>query len=550
MPTTPKATQGPIELLTPSPRGKATKGAAQDSTFADTLAAQTIGADTEGSVEDTIAGPAKALGKHRSRGSAAAKDGEATITIADTAAASGRDTPAVSPSASPLSSPSPGGSAALAARPDGSMPMATPPNPTGAHTPVGALRQPAGTDAAQPVTSPTATSSGVDSEKVPAFAASAGSKTTAPLGPPSTTGSHDPSANGSVAGTTDPRPAASGIAATTSVPTASPTPGSPTPTSGANASATGDAGTVIDPNGTAASGRATKPAVVSTVAAAAQAPLASSPGNAQVTEVSNPATVVRSTADAGTGPTTGTSRTSRSGETGGVVTKAPTKGLTTPTAETTDTAKTTNAAGISGSLSPAGGSTGASFTLVTGPAEPGPLSAESLTGNMNAGAVETAADVHASAQAEDPLGAPIDLTADPEDLRAQLGDRVAMAVTRGVERAEVQVRPEGMGPIRIELTMQGNEAHVQFAAAHADTRNLLADSTDALRGMLAERGIQLGSATVGQDGGRAPSDQERAPQGTLGWIATRSTDSDAEPIRGALPVSSGRSGATGVDLFA
>ncbi len=493
MPTTPKATQGPIELLTPSPRGKATEGAAQDSTFADTLAAQTIGADTEGSVEDTIAGPAKALGKHRSRGSAAAKDGEATITIADTAAASGRDTPAVSPSASPLSSPSPGGSAALAARPDGSMPMATPPKPTGAHTPVGALRQPAGTDAAQPVTSPTATSSGVDSEKVPAFAASAGSKTTAPLGPPSTTGSHDPSANGSVAGTTDPRPAASGIAATTSVPTASPTPGSPTPTSGANASATGDAGK---------------------------------------------------------GPTTGTSRTSRSGETGGVVTKAPTKGLATPTAETTDTAKTTNAAGISGSLSPAGGSTGASFTLVSGPAEPGPLSAESLTGNMNAGAVETAADVHASAQAEDPLGAPIDLTADPEDLRAQLGDRVAMAVTRSVERAEVQVRPEGMGPIRIELTMQGNEAHVQFAAAHADTRNLLADSTDALRGMLAERGIQLGSATVGQDGGRAPSDQERAPQGTLGWIATRSTDSDAEPIRGALPVSSGRSGATGVDLFA
>ena len=57
MPTTPKAAQGPIELLTPSPRGKAARGGPEDSTFANTLAAQTAGVDTEGSGEATTAGP-------------------------------------------------------------------------------------------------------------------------------------------------------------------------------------------------------------------------------------------------------------------------------------------------------------------------------------------------------------------------------------------------------------------------------------------------------------------------------------------------------------
>ncbi|MEZ5661348.1 MAG: flagellar hook-length control protein FliK [Burkholderiaceae bacterium] len=99
------------------------------------------------------------------------------------------------------------------------------------------------------------------------------------------------------------------------------------------------------------------------------------------------------------------------------------------------------------------------------------------------------------------LNEPIDLTQDIEQLGGQLGERVSMAISRGLERADIQVRPEGMGPIRIEIAMQGGEAHVQFHAAHADTRALLNDSGDTLRGMLEQRGIQLGSTSVGTGSG-------------------------------------------------
>lgn len=127
------------------------------------------------------------------------------------------------------------------------------------------------------------------------------------------------------------------------------------------------------------------------------------------------------------------------------------------------------------------------------------------------------------------LGEPLDLTADRAEFGGELAERVSMAIDRGLGRAQVDVRPEGMGPIRIEISLQGSEAHVQFHAPHADTRHLLAESGDTLRQMLAERGIQLGSSQIGDPSGGAfsgsPSGQDQR------WAGRdERRDESAQPI--------------------
>ncbi|MEZ5649172.1 MAG: flagellar hook-length control protein FliK [Burkholderiaceae bacterium] len=118
-----------------------------------------------------------------------------------------------------------------------------------------------------------------------------------------------------------------------------------------------------------------------------------------------------------------------------------------------------------------------------------------------------------------PIGSdqPIDLSGNRDQFGTRIGERVFEAISQGIDRADIQVRPEGMGPIRIEIAMQGAEAHVQFHAANADTRSILNESTDALRGLLEQRGIQLGSSSVGADAGHGSSSGQPRPDPMPSW---------------------------------
>ena len=82
----------------------------------------------------------------------------------------------------------------------------------------------------------------------------------------------------------------------------------------------------------------------------------------------------------------------------------------------------------------------------------------------------------------------------------ELFDRVSTFIANGIERADIIVTPKDLGPVRIELTLSGDDARMVFTAAHPDTRQAIEQSAPLLRSMLAEQGVSLGQLDVGHGG--------------------------------------------------
>lgn len=114
------------------------------------------------------------------------------------------------------------------------------------------------------------------------------------------------------------------------------------------------------------------------------------------------------------------------------------------------------------------------------------------------------------------------------------------------QRAEVVLDKDGQ-PVRVQVSVRGNEAHVTFRADQAQTRELLDASVAQLREMLEEQGVQLAGVSVQADerGGQQPSQQGQ----TSPW-----EDGAVQHAQVAVPVADGpstrRQPAQGLDLYA
>lgn len=100
---------------------------------------------------------------------------------------------------------------------------------------------------------------------------------------------------------------------------------------------------------------------------------------------------------------------------------------------------------------------------------------------------------------------------------AHLAAEVATISMAGIERAEIELRPRELGPVRIELSMSGESARIAFSAAHPDTRQAIEQSMPILKDMLAERGLMLADASVSD--GRAGADSSQ-PEGAEARVPT------------------------------
>jgi len=93
---------------------------------------------------------------------------------------------------------------------------------------------------------------------------------------------------------------------------------------------------------------------------------------------------------------------------------------------------------------------------------------------------------------------------------AHFAAEIALIGAAGVERAEIQLQPRELGPVRIELSLSGESARVAFSAAQPETRHAIEQSLPILKDLLAERGLMLGQASV-SDGRAGSGSQESAP---------------------------------------
>lgn len=129
-----------------------------------------------------------------------------------------------------------------------------------------------------------------------------------------------------------------------------------------------------------------------------------------------------------------------------------------------------------------------------------------MPANQTTQAQQTAAVQRPSTLIEAPVGSP--LFAD------EAAQRVTWLAKSGVEHAEIRVTPPDMGPIQVSIEMKQNEATINFTVHQTDTRVAVEDSLHRLEAMLADSGISLAQANVGQ--GSAGQSQAGGGSGNRG----------------------------------
>lgn len=116
----------------------------------------------------------------------------------------------------------------------------------------------------------------------------------------------------------------------------------------------------------------------------------------------------------------------------------------------------------------------------------------------------------------------------------RLGAQLTVFAREGVEFARLHLNPAELGPVWVQIQLEGQAAQVHLAAENAFTREQLGDALPVLAGSLREAGLTLsGGGVFDQPRQRdAFGDPQRAPGGTG---ARSGTTPDAPDWRDAAP---------------
>jgi flagellar hook-length control protein FliK len=177
------------------------------------------------------------------------------------------------------------------------------------------------------------------------------------------------------------------------------------------------------------------------------------------------------------------------------------------------------------------------------------LSTEMLRGTMAGKTTEAHA---AMPTASDTLPTSVNSPEFPQALAERVGMWVKSTGEDGTLSAELHLNPAEMGPISVKISLDGQSAQVDFAAANLETRRAIEASLPALSASLDDAGFSLGGSGVSdqspqQQFGQAPGQPGGAPSwgGVSGLDASVGDPLDGR-VRAAPP--SGRLG--GLDLYA
>jgi flagellar hook-length control protein FliK len=106
---------------------------------------------------------------------------------------------------------------------------------------------------------------------------------------------------------------------------------------------------------------------------------------------------------------------------------------------------------------------------------------------------------------------------DTAQFAPELGARLSVLVRDGVQQARLHLNPAEMGPIAVQISLDGTAARVEMVAEHALTRQLLEQAMPVLASALREGGLTLAGGGVFEQPRRPSEGAERerghAPQG-------------------------------------
>lgn len=187
-----------------------------------------------------------------------------------------------------------------------------------------------------------------------------------------------------------------------------------------------------------------------------------------------------------------------------------------------------------------------------GPAGQAPGSVDALGASGMAAALGGPASA-AGNDAASPVSVNIPTPTQSPEFRDALGAQVSLLAKDGVQSAELHLNPSDMGPISVQITLDGTQARVDFGADSADTRRLIESGLPELASALRDAGLTLSGGGVSQ---HAPQQQNRGDAGqggegrrAVGLDTERGGAAvDAHPVRSAAVAR--RVALGGVDVYA
>lgn len=117
-----------------------------------------------------------------------------------------------------------------------------------------------------------------------------------------------------------------------------------------------------------------------------------------------------------------------------------------------------------------------------------------------------------------------------------LGTQITRFARDGIEHARLQLNPAEMGPIAVQVAMDGQQVRVDLVAEIAATRQALEQSLPALAGALRDAGFTLTGGGVFQqarDGSHAGDSRSAPAPGAGALRGAEASGSAAEPARAA-----------------
>jgi flagellar hook-length control protein FliK len=198
----------------------------------------------------------------------------------------------------------------------------------------------------------------------------------------------------------------------------------------------------------------------------------------------------------------------------------------------------------SAGLTQAGTDNAASGLVAGGRAEPqaaGPGAAGTEPGAsfaaLLAGSSATSPEQPAAVAAPS-LATPVEVPVEQPGFGAAVMMKVGALAADGVQQATLTLNPAELGPIQVRIAMEGQQATIDFGAAHGHTRELLEAALSSLATALQGDGLHLASARVSdwpkaQLPDPATTPWPGAPQDGSGSAAHAGAGQDGQPGQGS-----------------
>ena len=121
-----------------------------------------------------------------------------------------------------------------------------------------------------------------------------------------------------------------------------------------------------------------------------------------------------------------------------------------------------------------------------------------------------------------------------------VGEQVVWHVSQNIQSANLRLNPQHLGPLEMQLQMDGDKATLAFASQHAAVRDALESALPRLREMFAQNGLDIVDVNVSQQ--NTPGREEQQAAGGRSTAASDEAETSGEQRllqSGSSPVATG-----------